>query len=156
MHGLSDAQLAAAWRLAAKCLSPSTPGRSLEALALTNLDAIGTLPFAQALRWASEVWRASCRHDRMAIPMVELGNCYAAVAPRPPACWRESRGPVGGAVLELRRLGWSFGEGWEAPYTFVTDLGDSLTLTRVSPAALRTQLAAAAAYGRSLEAQAGC
>ena len=46
-------------------------------------------------------------------------------------------------------MGWSFGEGWQAPYTFVTDLGDTLTLTRVSPAALRVQLAAA--YGRCLE-----
>ena len=149
VHGLSDAQLAAAWRLAAKYLSPATPGRSVEALALTNLDAVGPLPYAQALRWASEVWRASCRYDHMAIPISKLGDCYRAVAAWPPSCWREVRRPVGGAILELRRLGWSFGQGGDAPYVFVTDLGDSLPLTRVSPAALRVQLAAA--YGRHLE-----
>ena len=121
----------------------------MEALALTNLDAVGSLPYAQALRWASEVWRASCRHDRMAIPIAKLGDCYRTVAAKPPTCWREVRGPVGGAILELKRLGWSFGQGWDAPYALVTDLGDSLPLTRVSLAALRVQLAAA--YGRHLE-----
>ena len=51
VHGLDDRELAAAWRLAAKCLSPSSLGRSVEALALTNLSAIGTLPYAQVRRW---------------------------------------------------------------------------------------------------------
>ena len=150
VHGLDDRELAAAWRLAAKCLSPATPGRSLDALALANLKVIGSLPFAQVRRWALEVWKASCGLDRLAIPLPELSRIHADVVARvAPARWRDSRGPVGGAVLELKRLGWRFGEGQLAPFTLVTDLGDSLVLTRVSPAALDVHLSAA--YGRVLE-----
>jgi hypothetical protein len=150
VHGLDDRELAAAWRLAAKCLSPTTPGRSVDALALTNLKVIGLLPFAQVRRWALEVWRASCGFDRMAIPLSELCRIHADVAARgAPQRWRDSRGPVGGAFLELKRLGWSFGDGQSAPFSLITDLGDTLVLTRVSPAALDVHLSAA--YGRALE-----
>jgi hypothetical protein len=150
VHGLDEKQLAAAWRLAAKCLSPATSGRSVEALALTNLKAIGPLPFAQVRRWAAEVWKASCGFDRMALPLTELSRIHADVAARgPPARWRDSRGPVGGAFLELSRLGWRFGEGPQAPFALVIDLGDTLILTRISPAALDGHLSAA--YGRTLE-----
>jgi hypothetical protein len=150
VHGLDDRELAAAWRLAAKCLSPTTPGRSVDALALTNLKVIGPLPFAQARRWALEVWKASCGCDRLAIPLSELCRIHAGVVSRgAPVRWRDSRGPVGGAFLELQRLGWRFGEGQLAPFTLVTDLGDKLVLTRVSPAALEVHLSAA--YGRVLE-----
>ena len=150
VHGLDDVELAAAWRLAGKCLSPSTSGRSIEALALTNLKVIGPLPFAQVRRWALEVWKASCGFDRLAIPLNELLRLHAVVKARgPPTRWRDSKGPIGGAFLELRRLGWSFGDGYAAPFTLITDLGDALTLTRISPAALDVQLAAA--YGRVLE-----
>ena len=72
VHGLDEKELAAAWRLVAKCLSPSTPGKSVEALALTNIGAFGPLPFAQARRWAAEVWKAAYGTDRMAITLAEL------------------------------------------------------------------------------------
>jgi hypothetical protein len=128
VHGLDDKEFAAAWRLAAKCLSPSTPGRS----------------------WAAEVWKAACGTDRMAITLADLSRFHrGVVSDGIPARWRDSRGPIGGAFLELKRIGWRFADGHSAPFAFVTDLGDTLMLTRLSPAALDIQLSAA--YGRVLE-----
>jgi hypothetical protein len=100
VHGLDDSELVAAWRLAAKCLSPSTPGRSIEALALTNLKAIGSLPFAQVRRWALEVWKASCGFDRLAIPLPELSRLHAEVTARgPPHALARLQRPHRGSFL---------------------------------------------------------
>lgn len=49
-HGLGETELACAWRLATKLLSPSTLGSSVGAMALTNLDVTGPLLFTQARR----------------------------------------------------------------------------------------------------------
>ena len=77
---LDDRELAGAWRLAAKCLSPSTPGRSVEALALTNPTAIGPLPDAQARRWSVEIWKATCGIVKMAISLSELSRIFHDIA----------------------------------------------------------------------------
>ena len=72
VHGLSDKELLAAWRLAAKCASPSALGRSLDALALLTGDMLGSLPVAQARRWHMEVWRAACALDPLALSLSDL------------------------------------------------------------------------------------
>jgi hypothetical protein len=153
VHGLDDRELAGAWRLGAKCLSPSTLGRSVEALALTNLSAIGPLPYVQVRRWASEVWKAACGTDSLAIPLPELSRIFRTIANRGfPDRWRKLRGPVAGAFLALRRIGWSFArhpDGSWNPFGMVTDLGDTLLLTRTSPAGLEVFFGAA--YARALE-----
>ena len=143
VHGLDDRELLAALRLAAKVVSPSAPGRSLEALALLSGELLGSLPFAQARRWHLEVWRAACGLDPLAYSLSFLAEAFGQVYM--PLRWSQARGPIAGAALELRRVGWSF----DGPFLVVTDLGDRIVLTRHSPAELT--LAMSEACRRKLE-----
>jgi hypothetical protein len=143
VHGLDDKEMLAAWRMAAKCVYPSAPGRSLEALALLSGDLLGSLPFAQVRRWHSEVWRAACSLDPIAYSLADLNRFFAQVSF--PAKWSKARGPIAGAALELQRLGWRF----DGPFKVVSDLDDTIVLTRHSPA--EVTLALRAACKRQLE-----
>ena len=103
---------------------------AVEALALTNLGSVGELPYAQVKGWATEVWKAACGFDGLAIPLHELSRIFREVASRVfPAHWRRLRGTVTGAALELRRIRWSFAvfpNGEPNPFALCTDLGDEL------------------------------
>ena len=52
-------------------------------------------------------------------------------------------------LAEPNRIGWKFAGGHSEAFAFVTDLGDTLVLTRLAFAALDIQLTAA--YGRASE-----
>lgn len=96
------------------------------------------------------MWNASGGFDRQAIPLSQLSRIQTdVVASGAPVRWRDSRAHVSRAFLDFKRLGWRLGEGQLAPFTLVTDLGDTLLLTRVSHAALDVHLSAA--DGRVLE-----
>jgi hypothetical protein len=95
---------------------------------------LGSLPVAQFRRWHLEVWKAACGLDPLAFPLSRLSAAFDQV--EVPSKWAQARGPIAGAMLELRRIGWCFG----GPFEVHSDLGDAIILTRHSPAEVAASL----------------
>ena len=84
-----------------------------------------------ALTWSSIVWRATTSTDfKQVITVPELGRLAGPIMVKAPRTWGEVRGPLGAAVLSLRRIGWVF----DNCLTLITDKGVKLPLTSTSPA----------------------
>ncbi len=64
------------------------------------------------------------------ITVPELGRLAGPIMVKAPRTWGEVRGPLGAAVLSLRRIGWTF----DNSLTLLTDEGVKLPLTSTSPA----------------------
>eukprot|EP00973_Karenia_brevis_P065272 9065727-Karenia_brevis.AAC.1 len=54
----------------------------------------------------------------------------------PMPTWRSSRGPIAVTRLCLQRIGWQ----WDSPFSFVTDQGDQVDLTKFSPPLIESLL----------------
>ena len=103
---MDDREFLAVRRLAAKCVSTATPGRSLEALALLSANILGSLSVGQFRRWHLDYWKVACGLGQLAFPLNRLHDDFDQVE-EPSKC-AEARGPIAGAMLELRKIGWGF------------------------------------------------
>jgi hypothetical protein len=83
-----------------------------------------------ALTWATLVWRATTSSDfQKVVTVPELGRLAGPILVKAPFTWGEVRGPLGAAVVSLRRIGWAF----DTCMTIITDEGIRLPLTSTSP-----------------------
>ena len=138
--GLDDGELRKAEKSAAKVLSPTAPGRSLEATFLLSGSLLGDLPVAAFLRYSREVWVSASAIDPFALSLVQLRKAFTSAEEKGfPEKWAHTKGPTARARLELKRLSWDFKD----PFRVVTDQGDTVVLTQSSPALLAKMLRAA-------------
>ncbi len=83
------------------------------------------------LTWATIVWKATTSSDyKMVVTVPELGRLAGPVMRRAPRTWGEVKGPLGAAVMSLKRIGWHF----DNCMTLVPSEGLRLALPSTSPA----------------------
>jgi hypothetical protein len=111
----------------------------LRACLTLNQDPSARLAVAATARWAAEVWRSGA-HSRRAVGLPRLldwwGSTIGGEGRGQPAVWREARGPLGAAWLELKRIGW----GWRSACVLVKECGTELNLLECSAAAVAKEL----------------
>ena len=104
-----------------------------------NQDPSARLVVAAVARWAAEVWRSGA-HAGRAVGLPRLLDWWESTigggSRGQPAGWREARGPLGAAWLELKRIGW----GWRSARVLVKECGTELNLLECSAAAVAKQL----------------
>jgi hypothetical protein len=89
------------------------------------------------LTWATIVWKSTTIPDYGSTASVpELGRLAGPVMLHPPRTWGEVRGPMGAAVMSLRRVGWQF----RTCLTLESDTGEIFPLPSTSPALLAYHL----------------
>ena len=130
--GVDNPGMLALRRHVASTVRPSAARRSLTALSLALDDPCAPHAVAAVCRYAAEVWAAVDRQPH-ALSLSQLAAAWRSACEGRIPTWRSARGPIGVAYLELRRIRWS----WPAPFTVVTDGGDVVTLTAISPAAFK-------------------
>ena len=126
--GVAPSQLTTLRKWAAATARPTTAGRSLRAIMLTSGDPTARASVAAACRWAKEVWLAARREHRAAALGTLSSWWGAAIGAGGPKTWRSAKGPLGTALMELRRITWS----WPSPFKFRNELGQDLVLTQLS------------------------
>ena len=90
-----------------------------------------------ALTWATIVWKATTNQDYGRIISVpELGRLAGPVLLKAPGTWGAVKGPIGAAVMSLRRVGWRF----DNSLTLISDTGERFPLPSTSPALLAYHL----------------
>ena len=104
-------------RLRTMCVQSWTSTRSSRtAWLLLEGDPTTDLSVACALRW--ECWESD--FSRRALSRSVLEGLYNRISSlSPPHSWRQVRGPLSAAKLELRRLGWS----WPSAFAFCAPWG---------------------------------
>jgi hypothetical protein len=118
-------------------LKPAAARRSLTAITLASGDPSAEHVIVAATRYVREVWDASQRAD-YALSLSELHAVWQRAAEQK-TTWRSAAGPLRVAMLEMQRIGWA----WPEPFMVLSDLGQVIALTSVSPKAF----AVAAAEG---------
>ena len=109
-------------------------------------DPVLDLATASMRRWACEVWRSD--FDRRACSRVvlqQLFNAYSGM--RKPTGWKQVRGPLSSAGLEVSRIGWQ----WPTPFAFEDHRGELVDLFLTSPARLKEMLVAASSHSLGIK-----
>ncbi len=163
VNGVSDAELTRVRRAAGRAFTPKAKGRSLSMLLLLEGVPTWRAEVAVVMQYCKEVWRASLigsgSPQRGEMTLGELNRIYHAVniseafdVERGSRRWHNARGPIAAMALTLHRLSWAM----QGPFTFITDRGDEIQLTKYSPALMAMMLkdAIARALQRSLGARA--
>jgi len=137
--GVADNEVKELRSVAAACMQPSTRGRSLSALfALQGGPALRPA-MAPAMRWALEAWiavtegAAGGRH----FSLETMRELWDDARPQDATTWRRSRGPLDGAMLSLRRLGWEC----DGPFHWIDDRGVRIDIATTPPAMLKILVA---------------
>ena len=129
VNGATDAKLLPARRNLLAGSSPTARGTSFRAKLARHGDSCGLMAVAQAHMWAAEIWRAVANLPGSHPSLPELRRAWTAAAPELASSWRSARGPLAGAVLSLRRIGWDVVD-W---CTWTDDRGFLILLTEHSP-----------------------
>ncbi len=156
VNGLSDAEVLRFRRAAARAYSPKAKGRSLTMLTLLEHVPTWRAEVAAAIQYSKEVWRAALLGGkaprRGEMSLTDIGGVFDSVdgsgtldAEGGRRRWHNVRGPIAAMVLTLHRISWSM----KGPYTFVTDRGDEVPLTKYAPVLVSQMLHEA--VGRTLE-----
>ncbi len=159
--GLSDREVTSLRRTAATTMRPKARGRSLTMTSLVHGVPTARFEVAPILQYSRAVWMAVANREVAASRKCGLPDVASwwhevmkDVAPLAAAygeggsssittdrklaasAWRRIRGPIGAAVLSLKRIGWTF----TSPFILRDDRGTELTLTHTTPALLKDQL----------------
>ncbi len=147
VNGLSDAEALRLRRAAAHAFTPRARGRSLRRLLLIVGVPTWKAEVAVILQYAREVWAAGLLGHRCPVngqmTLTQVSKIWAAVKTDDvivgggsKRVWAAARGPITAMHLSLHRVGWRM----EAPFEMVSDLGDTITLTKVAPKLLEQLL----------------
>ncbi len=159
--GLTDREVLTQRRTAAVAMRPRARGRSLTITNLLHGAPSARLEVAPVLQYARAVWRAVVAREEAAargcgLPDIgrwweaamslyrDIAGTYAAVGVASKTdekkeiakAWRSIRGPIGGAMLSLARIGWRF----SGAYKLVDDREVEITLTHTTPQLLKDLL----------------
>ena len=101
---------------------------------------------APVVQFAKEAWRSLLCPGRQGIIVLgQLGAMWRQIKLQTPKRWMDIRGPIGAAILSIKRLR---GE-WHEPFVLTSDLGVQIPFLVVGPKFLGLEMARA--YRRNLE-----
>ena len=115
-------------------MKPCAARRSLETTLLIHGDCSAKSQLACITRYGKEVWEAAARWQPDVVPLSDLPATWQANSTI--TSWQQVRGPVGAAILTLRRLGWQA----DLPFAWKDDRGLEVVVPRHTPAALQLLL----------------
>ncbi len=161
--GLSDKEILSLRRTAAAAMRPKARGRSLTMTSLVHGVPTARFEIAPVLQYSRAIWMAVTNREKAAVRkcgLPDISGWWHGVLSSSPhlaaayekgaaggtsadpkaaaGAWRTIRGPIGAAVLSLKRIGWDF----TSPFTLHDDRGVELTLTHTTPTLLRDLLVA--------------
>ena len=118
VQGYTDAELKVLKTQAGAAQPPFSTGRSLEISLLLSDGGVARHAAPCLLRWAREVWDATTWPRAGTVVAKTLAFMWAKVVGEK-VTWKNRRGPLGTAFLEVARLGWTFQSAW----VVVTEVG---------------------------------
>ena len=128
VQGYTDAELKVLKTQAGAAQPPFSKGRSLEISLLLSDGGVARHAAPCLLRWAREVWDATTWPRAGTVVAKTLAFMWAKVVGEK-VTWKNRRGPLGTAFLEVARLGWTFQSAW----VVVTEVGREIDFREVGP-----------------------